>query len=502
MVVSHLLSLNYVTAGEDGESLTMAKMFSLSYYQRQLTLIAFHIINSNIIPYLVEGVWKHFPLLLCCYTLPIISHMGGLPFKTLHLIHNCACAVVVSSVSIYFTCKMPKMYDFLWVTYNDAVLTVNASGLLFLLMGLFNKLFVPSQFAVFWLIQFGVKLVRVRYEYEAVNSWYLLVLTAVSYVCNSPVSVLATSVTVSYVSCFVLNGTRAFLLGELDFLGNPMHNGWTEGLSLILLAVQTGVAETEMPHRVAVMMIILFIVLSSLLQSTFEIAEPIVLALSASRNRSIFRHLRTLSVCLVLLIFPLYLTWKLIQIFPGTFIDFWMMVALSSCMLTSVHVIDLLVVHCLFVYDSVQEEIWENLDDIVYYTRAITKILEFFVAVVVVGMGLWVLVSAQWNHVHASILTVHCYFNVWQRLRTGWKSFLLRREAAQKVDCLPAATGEQLQQLDDVCSICYSSMNVACITRCRHYFHRNCLRKWLYVQDKCPLCHDKISIMGPPATPL
>lgn len=27
------------------------------------------------------------------------------------------------------------------------------------------------------------------------------------------------------------------------------------------------------------------------------------------------------------------------------------------------------------------------------------------------------------------------------------------------------------------------------VTKCNHYFHGTCLRKWLYVQDSCPLCH-------------
>lgn len=33
-------------------------------------------------------------------------------------------------------------------------------------------------------------------------------------------------------------------------------------------------------------------------------------------------------------------------------------------------------------------------------------------------------------------------------------------------------------------------MYSAKITRCRHFFHGVCLRKWLYVQDRCPLCHE------------
>lgn len=37
----------------------------------------------------------------------------------------------------------------------------------------------------------------------------------------------------------------------------------------------------------------------------------------------------------------------------------------------------------------------------------------------------------------------------------GWKSFLLRREAAKNLEMLPVADPKQLQTLQDVCSICY-----------------------------------------------
>jgi dTDP-D-glucose 4,6-dehydratase len=40
--------------------------------------------------------------------------------------------------------------------------------------------------------------------------------------------------------------------------------------------------------------------------------------------------------------------------------------------------------------------------------------------------------------------------------------------------------------------VVFQEMTSAKITRCRHYFHGVCLRKWLYVQDKCPLCHEII----------
>lgn len=32
-------------------------------------------------------------------------------------------------------------------------------------------------------------------------------------------------------------------------------------------------------------------------------------------------------------------------------------------------------------------------------------------------------------------------------------------------------------------------MKTAVITPCSHFFHAGCLKKWLYVQETCPLCH-------------
>lgn len=35
-------------------------------------------------------------------------------------------------------------------------------------------------------------------------------------------------------------------------------------------------------------------------------------------------------------------------------------------------------------------------------------------------------------------------------------------------------------------------MTSAVITYCGHFFHGNCLRKWLYVQETCPMCHQTV----------
>lgn len=249
----------------------------------------------------------------------------------------------------------------------------------------------------------------------------------------------------------------------------------------------------KQPARMAVLTIILFVVLSSLLQSMLEIAEPAILSLSSYHGKNFLHHVKILSLCAFLFLFPLHVTWVLAQIFP---VDFWMAVVLSTSVLTSAQVLDLVVVHCLLWYDATRAEPWEALDELIYYVRGFTKIVEFFVAASVVVVGIWEGVTGQWSWTNAFILLVHCYFNVWQRFQAGLRSFLKRREAVKKSARLPQASKAQLVSYNDVCAICFTDMiseSNSVVTPCNHFFHRICLRKWLCFQDTCPLCTSPIN---------
>ena len=162
--------------------------------------------------------------------------------------------------------------------------------------------------------------------------------------------------------------------------------------------------------------------------------------------------------------------------------------------------------------DAFRTNMWEKLDDYVYYIRALGNSVEFMFGIFLFFNGAWILLFESGGAIRALMMCIHAYFNIWNQaiagmffyicdyvffeynflmfsLCLGWKTFIKRRNAVRKIGLLPEATAEQLANFDDVCAICYQELNNARITNCNHYFHSVCLRKWLYLQDVCPLCH-------------
>lgn len=154
----------------------------------------------------------------------------------------------------------------------------------------------------------------------------------------------------------------------------------------------------------------------------------------------------------------------------------------------------------------------EKLDDCVYYLKATGKTIDFIFGILILLNGCFILIWEACGILRAITVCIHAYFNIWMQAKSGkfiskctsclfkklptnhyfflgWNAFLKRRSAAKKLEATREATASELQELDDVCSICFQKLASARITRCDHYFHEFCLRKWLYIQDVCPLCH-------------
>ncbi|KAM9064863.1 RING finger protein 145 isoform 2-T2 [Sarcophilus harrisii] len=203
-------------------------------------------------------------------------------------------------------------------------------------------------------------------------------------------------------------------------------------------------------------------------------------------TRSLWKHFRAVSLCLFLLVFPAYMAYMICQFFH---MDFWLLIIISSSILTSLQVLGTLFIYVLFMVEEFRKEPVDNMDDVIYYVNGTYRLLEFLVALCVVAYGVSETIFGEWTVMGSMIIFIHSYYNVWLRAQLGWKSFLLRRDAVNKIKSLPIATKEQLEKHNDICAICYQDMKSAVITPCSHFFHAGCLKKWLYVQETCPLCH-------------
>merc|ERR1712025_362693 len=201
-------------------------------------------------------------------------------------------------------------------------------------------------------------------------------------------------------------------------------------------------------------------------------------------------HIRALSICLFLILGPSSMVLLLWQYFNvGT----WLLAVSAFCIEVVVKVFVTLLVYSLFLWDShCQDGLWESLDDWVYYIRGVGNTVEFCFAVFLFFNGGWILLFESGGTIRACMMLIHAYFNIWCEARNGWSAFSKRRTAVAKINSLRDATEEEIAKHNDVCAICYQDMTTAKITRCKHMFHAICLRKWLYMQDNCPMCHEKL----------
>lgn len=439
--------------------------------------------------------------LFSAHLLPLVARLCLVPLETIVFVNRFAMIFTGLEVLYFLASNLLVPFNLAKTAYRELAQVVEVYGLLALGMSLWNQLVVPVLFMVFWLVLFALQIYSyfsTRDQPTSRERLLFFFLTSIAECCSTPYSLLGLVFTVSFVALGVLTLCKFYLQGYRAFMNdNTMNRGMTEGITLLILAVQTGLIELQVIHRAFLLSIILFIVVASILQSMLEIADPIVLALGASRDKSLWKHFRAVSLCLFLLVFPTYMAYMICQFFH---MDFWLLIIISSSILTSLQVLGTLLIYVLFMVEEFRKEPVENMDDVIYYVNGTYRLLEFLVALCVVVYGVSETIFGEWTVMGSTIIFIHSYYNVWLRAHLGWQNFLLRRDAVNKIKCLPMATDEQLEKHNDICAICYQDMKSAVITPCSHFFHAGCLKKWLYVQETCPLCHSQLKSQSQQAT--
>jgi len=470
------------------------------FWRRHMCPVASYLTITKFIAWLLDlkhPIYRR--LLPAVYVLPILMsyplRILGLPIDFLKIATDLVTVFGLLLIWLYGALKISHCCGYIYQTKLVYSIVIDELGKFRLLVIVIRRMLEPAVMASYWL---SLLLIQSWSNYHGLTDknyvisdkeWYINAIVVMSEICETPISLISFCITVMAMSHVALSGTRRFLnsCGGPVGPGNPMQtSGLTEGVVAYILALQTGLIDIEMPARIGALSIILFIVVASLVQSIYEVTHPVLLALSAANRRPI-HHVKVLLLTLVLLLAPGYMTYAMLT---KVSTDMWTIVVISSCVVTVVQVLGTFVNYFLFLWDSFQETPSEFMDDYVYYIKSTTRAIEFFLAVAIVSSGLYEAATSkeELSVLNSGILLVHCYFNIYVRLSAGWKTYLNRRKAIQRLSSLKDATTEELSLHDDVCAICYQPMVIAKVTNCRHYFHGFCLRRWLFIQDNCPMC--------------
>lgn len=351
------------------------------------------------------------------------------------------------------------------------------------------RLNVPEVLRTFWMLRLlehtGIFFLSGYWDIQDDHSPYFRLLKYLMVTgCDTLTAVLGITSIVSYICNYIGKFFQWILLTDDEY---DKNFGTVSAIVFYILALQTGLTGLEPEVRFIRLCKNFCLLFTALLHFTHNVVNPLLMSLSASHNPSLRRHLHALLVCGVLVILPLLLMYFL---WSTQEMSTWLLAVTAFSVEVIVKVFVSLAIYSLFLLDARRETFWEKLDDYIYYIRAFGNSVEFCFGIFLFFNGAWILMFESGSAIRAVMMCIHAYFNIWCDAKAGWSVFMKRRTAVKKIESLPEAEKDQLRALDDVCAICYQEMQSAKITKCKHFFHGVCLRKWLYVQDRCPLCHE------------
>ncbi|XP_056154244.1 E3 ubiquitin-protein ligase RNF139 [Lampris incognitus] len=307
--------------------------------------------------------------------------------------------------------------------------------------------------------------------------------------CDSTLTVLGMSAVISSLAHYLG-------LSILAFIGSTEEEdkrlGFVAPVLFFILALQTGLSSLDPEERLVRLSRNMCLLLTAILHFIHGMTDPVLMSLSASHVSSFRRHFPVLLVSLVLFILPVALSYALWHHYA---LNTWLFAVTAFCVELCLKVVVSLTVYGLFMVDGFYNVLWEKLDDYVYYVRSTGNVIEFLFGVIMFGNGAYTMMFESGSKIRACMMCLHAYFNIYLQAKNGWKTFINRRTAVKKINSLPEARGAQLRNIEDVCAICYQEFSTSArITPCHHYFHALCLRKWLYIQDTCPMCHQRVYV--------
>lgn len=322
-------------------------------------------------------------------------------------------------------------------------------------------------------------------HWTSLETLKLLLLEVMHNMCGTLISVLSLASIISVVSGALLNVIYKIIEGnnEEEESLQPVISGFL----FVLLAMQTGMTSVSGNARLQLLFqntILLFVANQHFVHS---IASDLLIKASLDDTR-ISKHVRPLLPFIVFFLFPYFIVLPLWD-FP--FRLSWLLAITAFCIELIIKSITSLIVYTINMLHAYTDMVSENNDVLLFYVQAVSGCLEFLCGIFLFVNGAYIFFFESGGFIRLFMMTIHFYCNIYQKSVRGWASFKLRMSSWEKVNVLRAAKQEELDD-QDICSICYQEMDEAVALDCNHIFHKNCLQKWLSIQDTCPLCHEKL----------
>eukprot|EP00063_Salmo_salar_P057730 XP_014032565.1 PREDICTED: E3 ubiquitin-protein ligase RNF139 isoform X1 [Salmo salar] len=405
---------------------------------------------------------------------------------------NTAVCLALKLKWFYYSCR----YVYLLVRHMYRIY-----GLQLLVEDTWKRIRFPDVLRVFWLTRmtaqaiilvYVVKVVRHESGEHSYLTWDVfwdLFSNLIISGCDSTLTVLGMSAVISSIAHYLG-------LSILAFIGSTEEEdkrlGFVAPVLFFILALQTGLSGLDPEERLVRLSRNMCLLLTAILHFIHGMTDPVLMSLSASHVSSFRRHFPVLLVSLCLFVLPVVLSYTLWHRYA---LNTWLFAVTAFCVELCLKVVVSLTVYGLFMVDGYYNVLWEKLDDYVYCVRSTGNVIEFVFGVIMFGNGAYTMMFEAGSKIRACMMCLHAYFNIYLQAKNGWKTFINRRTAVKKINSLPEVKGGQLRDIEDVCAICYQEFATSArITPCQHYFHALCLRKWLYIQDTCPMCHQKVYI--------
>ncbi|XP_035284012.1 E3 ubiquitin-protein ligase RNF139-like [Anguilla anguilla] len=433
--------------------------------------------------------------------IPIWGLIIELPMDVRQLLAIASGLVLAVNTAVYLTLKLKWFYYSCRYVFLLVRHMYRIYGVQLLVEDTWKRIRFPDVLRVFWLTRmtaqaiilvYVVKMVRNESGEQTYLTWDLfwdLLSNLIISGCDSTLTVLGMSAVISSIAHYLG-------LSILAFIGSTEEEdkrlGFVAPVLFFILALQTGLSGLDPEERLVRLSRNMCLLLTAILHFIHGMTDPVLMSLSASHVSSVRRHLPVLLVSICLFVLPIVLSYALWHHYA---LNTWLFAVTAFCVELCLKVIVSLTVYTLFMVDGYYNVLWEKLDDYVYYVRSTGNVIEFIFGVIMFGNGAYTMMFESGSKIRACMMCLHAYFNIYLQAKNGWKTFINRRTAVKKINSLPEVKGSQLRDIEDVCAICYQEFATSArLTPCHHYFHALCLRKWLYIQDTCPMCHQKVYI--------